>query len=144
MKLIAHATDGSEEARAALDLAIELCKETGASLAVISVKPPLPSGKGISLPVTEVEEPHGAEHIAATAAEVARAAGLKVDTYTPHGDPATEIALVADKLGADLLVVGSRGFGAVHGALVGSVSRALMKRSKVPVTVVTERARTHA
>jgi nucleotide-binding universal stress UspA family protein len=144
MNLIAHATDGSDEARAALDLAIELCKETGASLAVISVKPPLPSGKGISLPVNEVEEPHGAEHIAGAAADVARAAGLKVDTYAPHGDPATEIALVADKLGADLLVVGSRGFGAVHGALVGSVSRALMKRSKVPVTVVTERARTHA
>jgi nucleotide-binding universal stress UspA family protein len=144
MNLIAHATDGSDEARAALDLAIELCKETGASLAVISVKPPLHAGKGISLPISEVEEPQGVEHIAAASADVARAAGLKVEVHTPHGDPATEIAAIADGLGADLLVVGSRGFGAVHGALVGSVSRALMKRSKVPVTVVTERARSHA
>ena len=37
MDLIVHATDGSAEAAQALDLAIELAKDTGAKLAVLSV-----------------------------------------------------------------------------------------------------------
>jgi nucleotide-binding universal stress UspA family protein len=144
MKLIVVATDGSAEAKEAVELAIELAKETSAAIAAVSVHHVRLGGKGVSPPITETEEPHGAEHVANAAAEVARSAGLEATAYALAGDPATEIARCAADLGADLIVCGSRGFGAVHGTLVGSVSRALMTKSRVPVTIVTSRAREHA
>jgi nucleotide-binding universal stress UspA family protein len=52
------------------------------------------------------------------------------------GDPAEEIAAEAERRRADLVVVGSRGFGPVTGTLFGSVSAGVVKRSRVPVTVV--------
>ena len=137
MKLIMHATDGSPSAAEALDLAIDLAKETGASLACVSVHLRHVGSKGMNPPILEVEEPHGAEHLAEAAAEKARAEGVAAKPYALSGDPAKEIARAAEELGADLVVVGSRGYGGLHGALVGSVSRALMTRCKVPVTVVT-------
>ncbi len=145
MKLILVATDGSQEAGGAVDLAIELAKENEAAVAAVSVHHARAGGKGAAPPVNEVEEPHGAEHIAAAAAETVRAAGLEVTAYALNGDPASEIVRCATELGADLIVCGSRGYGSIQGALVGSVSRALMKKSTVPVTIVTTRdAREHA
>ena len=139
MKLIVHATDGSPEAAEALDLAMELAKDTGAKLAMVSVHTVAIGGKGMKPPVSEVEEPHGAEHLAEAAAATARAAGLEAKPYAVTGEPARAITELADELGADLIVVGSRGFGALHGALVGSVSRGIITRSKIPVTVVANR-----
>jgi nucleotide-binding universal stress UspA family protein len=140
MKLIVHATDGSPEAGDALDLAIELAHDTGAKLAIVSVHVVHVGGKGISPPISEVEQPHGAEHIAAVAADRARAAGVETKPYVVTGEPAKEITRLAKELDADLIVVGSRGLGGLHGALVGSVSRGVMVRSSVPVTVVVRRA----
>jgi nucleotide-binding universal stress UspA family protein len=139
MKLIVHGTDGSTEARAALDLAIDLAKDAGASLAVVSVHTIAPGAKGLRPAISEVEHLHGAEHLAEEAAAKAREAGIETRAYAVTGEPAKAIAELADELGADLIVVGSRGFGPLHGALVGSVSRGLMARTKVPVTVVTQR-----
>ena len=139
MKLIVHGTDGSPEAAQALELAIELAKETDAKLAIVSVHVVHAGGKGISPPIAEVEQPGGAEHLAQAAVATAGAAGIGAQPYVVSGDPAHEITRLADELGADLIVVGSRGFGAIHGALVGSVSRGVIKRSKIPVTVVAHR-----
>jgi nucleotide-binding universal stress UspA family protein len=83
-----------------------------------------------------VEDRAGARRVADDASERARHAGIATITIVAVGDPATEIAAQAEKLRADLVVVGSRGLGAVSGALLGSVSSALIRRSRVPVTVV--------
>lgn len=139
MQLILHATDGSPEANAALDLAIDLARDAGAKLAVVSVHTPTPGGKGLAPPISTVEQHHGAEHLAEAAAAVAHAAGIEAKPYAAVGEPAREIVRLADDIGAELIVMGSRGFGGIHGALVGSVSRGVMTRSKVPVTVVTHR-----
>ena len=142
MKTILVAVDGSDSATEALDFAVELCKETGAALEVISVKPkPLVGRGGGGLPVLEVEAVQGAEHIAQTAAEQAVAAGVPAKAHVQHGDPAESIAAAGVELGADLIVVGTRGLGPVSASMLGSVSHALIKKSRIPVTVV--RARTH-
>jgi nucleotide-binding universal stress UspA family protein len=53
-----------------------------------------------------------------------------------EGDPAEEIARLAEARDADLLVVGTRGIGAVAGSLLGSVSSGVIRRSHRPVVVV--------
>lgn len=137
MKNILIATDGSEPANQALEVAIELAKETGAALHVLSVRPPRIAGRaGAGPAILEVEELHGPEHIADAAAEVARSAGVEATPHTAHGDVVDSIAATATTLGADLLVVGSRGMGPLSGAVLGSVAHALIRRSPVPVTIV--------
>jgi nucleotide-binding universal stress UspA family protein len=136
MKTIVCAVDGSPIAASALEFAIELCQETGATLEVVAVRVPPPPARGGSIPVVEIEEPHGAEHIADQAVGAARAAGVAARAHAASGHPAEEIIDVAEQVGADLIVVGSRGLGTVSSMLLGSVSRRLLKHSTVPVTVV--------
>jgi nucleotide-binding universal stress UspA family protein len=137
MKNILIATDGSEPANQALEVAIDLAKEGGAALHVLSVRPPRVAGRGGAGPaILEVEELHGPEHIADAAAQIARSAGVEATPHAAHGDVVDSIAGTATTLGADLLVVGSRGMGPLSGAVLGSVSHALVRRSPVPVTIV--------
>lgn len=142
MKTILIATDASDPAEQALDVAIDLARETGATLQVLSVRPPRPAGRAGSGPaVLEIEEAHGAEQIAERAAQRAREAGVNATAHAAHGDVVDCIAEAATSLGADLLVVGSRGMGSLTGAVLGSVSHALIQRSPVPLTIVRHAAR---
>ena len=137
MKTIMLATDGSESAGEAGEFARELAKTTGAALEVVAVRPVyLPSRAGGPAAILEIDEPGAAERIAAAAAESAAAEGITATTHVLHGDPADEICAAGERLDADLLVIGSRGLGAVGAVLMGSVSRAIVRKYKRPVTVV--------
>jgi nucleotide-binding universal stress UspA family protein len=142
VKLIVYGTDGSVEARAALDYAVELAAETHATIAVVSVHPhhqPLRATRGGSVDVVEVDAPGGAQHLADEAASAIRDKGVDATAVTLFGDPADAIAEYAATNKADLIIVGSRGLGALSSAIYGSVSRALVKRSGIPVTVINHR-----
>ncbi len=54
------------------------------------------------------------------------------------GRPDAEIIAQAEEIGAGLIVVGSRGFGAIRRALTGSVSDSVVRHSACPVLVVRE------
>ena len=141
MKTILIATDGSESADQALDVAIDLARQTGAALEVLSVRPMRAAGRGGAGPaILEVEEHDGPEHIAGAAALRAREAGVAATPHAAHGDVVSSICEAAKSLGAELLVVGSRGHGSLSGAVLGSVSHALVSRSPVPVTIVRQGA----
>ncbi|KAK7840229.1 universal stress protein a-like protein [Quercus suber] len=47
---------------------------------------------------------------------------VKVETRIEHGDPRDVICQMTEKLGADMLVMGSHGYGLIKRALLGSVS----------------------
>lgn len=53
----------------------------------------------------------------------------------PGYTPASDILAYADKISADLIVMGSRGLGAIRGVL-GSVSYAVLRESPIPVLVI--------
>jgi len=63
-----------------------------------------------------------------------RFADVPVEPKLLPGDPAA--ALIAESVGAALVVVGSRGRGPVRNRLLGSVGRTLVRRAHGPVVVV--------
>jgi universal stress protein A len=61
---------------------------------------------------------------------------LSVTTILRRGDPAEEILALVRAQPVDLICMGARGRGRVSGALLGSVSSAVLHHSPVPVVVL--------
>ena len=68
-----------------------------------------------------------------------RDAGLDATGLLVQGPTVDTILGQAEKLEADLIIVGSHGHGAVFDMLVGSISAEVIRRSTVPVLVVPAR-----
>jgi nucleotide-binding universal stress UspA family protein len=139
MKRILIATDGSEASREAVDFGIELAREHAAELIFVHVVPELdvvaatPFGVGGAFP----HEPTAADEAALEdSAALAAEQGIFSTTAMLRGDVVDEIVAYADSHDVDLTIVGSRGRGAVAGALLGSVSRGVLAESMRPVLVV--------
>ena len=69
-------------------------------------------------------------------AKAAAGGAVAIRELTDIGDPADVIIAQAAALGADLIVMGSRGMGPIQGLLLGSVSEEVVRRAPCPVTVV--------
>lgn len=141
MNEILVATDGTENGRHALDEAVELAAAAGARLTVVYVRhAPLPVlGEPVYQRALSADLRHANETVA-IAAGVAHTAGVEAETEVLEGDPAKRIAELARTRDVDLIVVGSRGLGALAGALLGSVSRDVVHHADRPVLVATRRA----
>lgn len=64
------------------------------------------------------------------------AGSASLHTHVLEGDPAEQLLAVAERLGADLLVLGARRRSAVSRALLGSLSRELLDRCRFPIVLV--------
>jgi nucleotide-binding universal stress UspA family protein len=62
--------------------------------------------------------------------------GIQTRLHLTVGDPAREMMVLAQQTGADLVALGTRGRGAAHHALVGSVALKTAVLSGVPVLLV--------
>jgi nucleotide-binding universal stress UspA family protein len=69
-------------------------------------------------------------------AEALRARGIDATALLVQGSTVEKIASEAERLEAELVVVGSHGHGAVRKLLVGSVSEGLLRQAGRPVLVV--------
>lgn len=65
-----------------------------------------------------------------------RDSGIKTTGLVVQGPTSDTILREAEKLGTDLIVVGSHGHGAMYQMLVGSVSEGVIRGAKCPVLVV--------
>ncbi|XVF41783.1 hypothetical protein PTKIN_Ptkin01aG0308000 [Pterospermum kingtungense] len=61
---------------------------------------------------------------------------VKVEARVENGDPRDLICQVAEKINADILVMGSHGYGLIKRALLGSVSNHCAQNVKCPVLIV--------
>lgn len=139
MKRILIATDGSAAAHEAVVLGVELARDEGAEAVLVHVVPlsHTVSMNGFGLMGNVPYEPTDAdEQVLDDAEAVAMCEGVPARRALLRGDPVPEITRHADTIGADLVVVGSRGHGTVASALLGSVSRGILRASKRPVLVV--------
>ena len=66
-------------------------------------------------------------------------AGLEVETAVLSGPPARALVKLAREVGASEIAVGSRGFGSLRTAALGSTSHALLHESDLPVLLITRR-----
>ena len=84
------------------------------------------------------EDRRDAERIAAEGAELAREAGFDAEAHALQGKPKAWPTLLAkaDEMDAAVVVIGSRGQGAVKSALFGSVSSGLLHHAHRPLLVV--------
>lgn len=131
------ATDGSEFADEALPFAKRLAAGDGRELVIVHSTERLVGGRSAGEPLRADED--DVELKILKQVEEARAEGLNVITkfsssFTGH--TADVISELARELGADVIVVGTRGYGPVVGLLVGSVTQRLLHTAPCPVLAV--------
>ena len=137
------AIDGSDESKLAAQAATELSRETGSQVHLVYVLPTPAQLIGHHLYTDEVRESliGGAERDAETflkeqAEKISSDGGKVADTHLRSGDPDKEILRAAESLGAGLIVMGSRGLGAISRMLIGSISDSVVRHAHCPVLVM--------
>jgi nucleotide-binding universal stress UspA family protein len=135
---IGVAYDGTDEAKAALALAVRLAKRFDAKLELIGVAgldwyagPALVGGTGYEMETLRVETEN---RMQAALEEAAQALDIPSETVLRDGDPAEELAKSSEEL--DLMISGSRGYGPLRAVLMGGVSGRLIRLAHCPVIVV--------
>lgn len=146
IKRILVALDGSEHSFKALDLASDVAQKFGADLTLLHVV----TSRALPAPLREFlgkEHLHGppkwaqeqlvGENIVRAAEEKARARGATVgQVIIEDGDPSKVIVEVAERINADLLVMGSRGLSDLEGLILGSVAHKVSHLSHCTVVTV--------
>jgi nucleotide-binding universal stress UspA family protein len=140
---ILFATDGSPSAARAQGQALDLAAKLGAPLVVVSVAhASLPavgySGYGYSNVVAELTraERDRVKKLLGTVEATACAADVQCSTVAADGFTVEEICRIARERHAQLIVVGSHGWGAARRLFSGSVSTGLVHVAPCPVLVV--------
>ena len=140
LKTIVCGYDGSEHSLKAAQMAAELAKKFEARLALLYVVEPY--APPVDLPgISFVDwiEPHrkAALRLVADAANrIAESSGVVPETEVRVGGAANELTHFAQERQADMIVVGSRGLGAVKRVLLGSVADRVVHQAVAPVLVV--------
>ncbi len=142
MPTILIATDGSPEAQEAVEYGIGLAAAKHARAVLLQVVPPvdwtrLDRGSAVK-PLPDQIRMRAARTLEEAVVSAAKH-GVEVTPDIVAGEPADEIVAYADSIDADVTVLGSRCRGALAGALLGSVSRAVLRESRRPVLVVPSR-----
>jgi len=133
IRRIVAGVDGSAESLAALEWAVDLARLTGAEVRAVQAwqTPPV----YVKYQLLEARE--AAEQALGDTVKLI-ADGVNATAVLVDG-PAAHVLIDAGR-DADLLVVGSRGYGGFTGLLMGSVSAQCVQHASCPVTVIPRRA----
>jgi nucleotide-binding universal stress UspA family protein len=132
---IVWATDGSPNADQALEVAKTLAHDHQASLVVVHIAQHYATKTGLAVyPDEDVVKAKLEKTVEQLSMEGFRPTLRIVDHVGPQ--PAHEIADIAREVGADLVVIGTRGHGPVAGLLLGSVVQRLLHVAPCPVVAV--------
>jgi nucleotide-binding universal stress UspA family protein len=141
---IVAGTDGSETAKTAVRYAIDLARELGARLEIVSAYEPV---SGARLRSEKLDVPEDVEWsinpredvvaLLKQARSEAEAAGVQsVETHARQGEAADAIIDVAEEQRADLIVVGNRGMTGAKRFLLGSVPNRVSHHAPCSVLIV--------
>ena len=141
------ATDGSADAELALSTAVDIASSTDSELYLVTAAPGNPdpvygiheaglryetyeqAAEAVEREARRIldEQVRKVEELGCTVADAHLSMGERRDQAIVHR---------ADKIGAGLIVMGSRGLGGFRRALLGSVSDSVMRHAHCPVMVV--------
>ena len=141
MQRILAATDGSSDGQAALRWAVDLARAASAEVIVATAWQP---GQSEVSPADydDLRE-QALRRLDDEGCGEVRDAGVPYRCFVLGGDPRDVILAGADDLGADLVVVGTRGMGRRHHALhLGSVAHHLAHHATRPLAMIPASART--
>jgi len=146
IKKILVATDGSKTSRKSVEYAVELAKQTGANLMLLSV---IDESFFISQSIPAMARPtrliepiedylrQAAEAYLEEAERLCKKNEIQSKKVIKTGHPVEEIIKEAEKSKVDLVIMGSHGKSALKAAFLGSVTFGVIhKDTKVPVLVV--------
>jgi nucleotide-binding universal stress UspA family protein len=136
-------TDGSDTATQAVRQAVDMAKALGATLELVSAYAPVAEQRLRAERRDAPEDVQWAinprqevEASLASAAEVAREAGVSVNTHARQGDPSDAILDVAEEQNADLVIVGNKGMSGTKRFLLGSVPNKVSHHAPCSVLIV--------
>lgn len=141
MRHIMVATDGSERANRAVDVAAELAKACGGDLSIVTVGGNLSGEEMRQLASAEgnigdVLEARSTQILAEAKTRARRLSVTQIELHAGWGDPAQSIIEIAAHAAADAIVLGRRGRGQLAGLLLGSVSQKIASLAPCAVIIV--------
>lgn len=142
MNTILVAIDGSDNAMRALDEALKLFVTDALHIHLLTVAEVVHMNevlfKDTSSGMHQIEKEHKAacEKILEPATRRLKEAGISSDAHVEIGQPAQTIAEFAKKYHCGLIVMGTRGLGAIRSLAVGSVATKVVHLSTVSVLLV--------
>ena len=136
-KTIAIGLDGSDGSKKAVPFATELARRDDAKLVIAHVEEYTIGKGGGPLRVDEDEVRGELAELAKSLTDDGIPTSVEVESIRVGG-PAHGIDDIAKRVGADLIVVGTRGHTALSNLLLGSVAQRLLAIADRPVFVVPE------
>jgi nucleotide-binding universal stress UspA family protein len=141
IRTVAVGTDGSETAGRAMEAAFEMAERFGARLVVLSAfeggsaraGAARLSGAASAHPEWASNAAEQVERILAVAEESASERGIECSSAMAEGDPGEVLVSLADRHGADMIVVGNRG---MERRVLGSVPNTVSHKAACSVFVV--------
>lgn len=136
------ATDGSEHGKRSIEEVLKLSAtmSTPAQVHVLNVQesPVVYGTAEVYLPYEKAEQlvKAAGQKIADDTAAALRNAGLAASAEVAVGPVAPTIVRGAQELGRDLIVMGTRGMGAIGNLVLGSVATKVINLSDIPVMLV--------
>lgn len=135
-KNILLAFDGSECSQKALEYGRSLAEQYGATLWLVHVFAHTSDLLGYEdFEKLFAKRKSAGQAVVDEALQKLDQSNLKVRTELLEGPEAESILKAAENIPADLIIMGTRGLGAVKGLLIGSVSRKVMHLATCPVMV---------
>ena len=126
------ATDGSGDATLAATAAVGLTTKTGSELHIVHAWHSVPSTRFESFIRAQLER----EAQELLEAQVEKIGAKVARAHLREGATVDEVLDTAEELGADLIVMGSRGRGVVKRVVLGSVSEGVVHHTHCPVLVL--------
>ena len=136
IKKILVALDGSKNSTRALSNAIQLAKQTDASIVGISVIQLFPTEMGLMRTIVGKALTKHYKHFMAIAKGMCTKKNVEFLDVIEYGNEGGTIVSFAQKNNFDLIVIGSRGMGKLKEIFLGSTSNYVVHSSKIPVLIV--------
>lgn len=140
IRTILVAVDFSEHSDAAVDAATALAKKLGADIHIVhafDLRIPMLTPYEVAIPEPYIEESREAAVAKLnTVAKKIQGEGVRVESHMAEAPPARAIAHAAEQVGADLVVIGTRGHTGLKHIFLGSVAEATMRLAPCSVWAV--------